>query len=418
MGLAERAVAAVLLLLAAVSVGRRQTVEEVTKKQLEAYVAEEDYLAVYWYTKNCKTCDRVQSILETRQTDLADAGIRVVKLADRKTAKQNGVLTFPGLTFFKAGKGHNFEGDLSSSEAVTEFLASDEALDLPDRIEEVNAKRLDVQINEKTFIAVLFHDAQPESTLAIAELEKIDRKADKLGISFVKIADLELVDEYGLTGIPSLVYYRHQAPIVFEGDLKNEEDVLQWLVKNRSTGEESEDVIEAVSASSLETMIESVENLAVLFYDSESRKADLYLESLEKIDDDCDVAGINFVKVDDAKTAAKEYGLEELPRLVLFKNKLPNVFEGNLLDDEVALDWLTTQATSESVEEVTPIVLSKLVGDARRLAVLFCKYIGYVVIAVSHTCYLLRHYCPPGSRAMLEKNFLPADRVKGMAMES
>ena len=47
-------------------------------------------------------------------------------------------------------------GDLSSSEAVTEFLASDEALDLPDRIEEVNAKRLDVQINEKTFIAVLF----------------------------------------------------------------------------------------------------------------------------------------------------------------------------------------------------------------------------------------------------------------------
>ena len=62
-------------------------------------------------------------------------------------------------------------------------------------------------------------DAQPESTLAIAELEKIDRKADKLGISFVKIADLELVDEYGLTGIPSLVYYRHQAPIMFEGEV-------------------------------------------------------------------------------------------------------------------------------------------------------------------------------------------------------
>ena len=48
-------------------------------------------------------------------------------------------------------------------------------------------------------------------------------------------------------------------------------------------------------------------------------------------------------------------------------------FLGNLLDDEVALDWITTQATSESVEEVTPIVLSKLVGDAKRLAVLFCE---------------------------------------------
>ena len=41
-----------------------------------------------------------------------------------------------------------------------EFLASDDALDLPDRIEEVNAKRLDVQINEKTFIAVLFRKSQ------------------------------------------------------------------------------------------------------------------------------------------------------------------------------------------------------------------------------------------------------------------
>ena len=52
MGPAERTAAAALLLLAAVSVppleGRRQTVEEVTKKQMEAYVAEEDYLAVYW----------------------------------------------------------------------------------------------------------------------------------------------------------------------------------------------------------------------------------------------------------------------------------------------------------------------------------------------------------------------------------
>ena len=68
-------------------------------------------------TKNCKTCDRVQSILETRQSDLGDAGVRVVKLADRKTAKQNGVLTFPGLTFFKAGKGHNFEGKRKGARA-------------------------------------------------------------------------------------------------------------------------------------------------------------------------------------------------------------------------------------------------------------------------------------------------------------
>ena len=80
---------------------------------------------------------------------------------------------------------------------------------------------LDVSIkrNPSVFPFHIEDDGQPESTQAIAELEKIDRKADKLGISFVKIADLELVDEYGLTGIPSLVYYRHQAPIMFEGEV-------------------------------------------------------------------------------------------------------------------------------------------------------------------------------------------------------
>ena len=52
-GKAASPATALLLLLAAVSsVGRRQTVEEVTKKQLEVYVAEEDYLAVYWCKSN------------------------------------------------------------------------------------------------------------------------------------------------------------------------------------------------------------------------------------------------------------------------------------------------------------------------------------------------------------------------------
>ena len=73
----------------------------------------------------------------------------------------------------------------------------------------------------------------------------------------------------------SLERLRDRVPS-YTGDLKNEEEVLQWLVKNRSTGEESEDVIEAVSASSLETMVESVENLAVLFCKYSSMNQDFY----------------------------------------------------------------------------------------------------------------------------------------------
>ena len=60
-------------------------------------------------------------------------------------------------------------------------------------------------------------NAQSESLDALEGLEEIDEKADKLGIAMVKINDLELVDEYNLQGMPSLVYYRHAAPILFEG---------------------------------------------------------------------------------------------------------------------------------------------------------------------------------------------------------
>ena len=37
-----------------------------------------------------------------------------------------------------------------------DYLASPEAMELPDQIEEVNAKQLDTLVQEKMFVAVLF----------------------------------------------------------------------------------------------------------------------------------------------------------------------------------------------------------------------------------------------------------------------
>ena len=51
------------------------------------------------------------------------------------------------------------------------------------------------------------------------------------------------------------------------------------------------------------------------------------LESMETIDDDCDVHGVHFVKISDP-AAAYHYGVSSLPTLVYFKNKMPNIFEG------------------------------------------------------------------------------------------
>ncbi len=37
-------------------------------------------------------------------------------------------------------------------------------------------------------------------------------------------------------------------------------------------------------------------------------------------------------------------------------------------------------------------MIEKLVRTAKNVVVLFCKYAGYILIAFTHTCYMLRHY--------------------------
>lgn len=48
------------------------------------------------------------------------------------------------------------------------------------------------------------------------------------------------------------------------GELSREEDVLEWLIANKSTGDE-EDVIEDVTAKTLNTLIGNIDNLVVVF---------------------------------------------------------------------------------------------------------------------------------------------------------
>ena len=51
------------------------------------------------------------------------------------------------------------------------------------------------------------------------ELEKIDGEADKYGVEFVKNSERAAAKKHGITKFPSLVYFRHREPTVFQGDL-------------------------------------------------------------------------------------------------------------------------------------------------------------------------------------------------------
>ncbi|XP_014468407.1 PREDICTED: uncharacterized protein LOC106741192 isoform X5 [Dinoponera quadriceps] len=345
-------------------------IEEVTAKQLERLLNEKDFVAVYWYARSCTTCDKVLAELEKIDDDTDHFGVDFVKINDKRLAKQYGIKNFPALTYFREKEPIIYEGDLMDEENVLDFLTSLEAMDLPDRIEEVNAKILGKIVEETDFVAVLFYKPDCKKCLkALQELENIDDEADQLGIGFVKIADEELADEYNLGPLPALVYYRHQIPIIYEHELSREEDVLEWLVANKSTGDE-EDVIEDVTSKTLNTLIGNIDNLVVLFYDHGDEESMQALNELEKIDDDCDRHGIQFVKIDDEK-AAEEFGIDDLPAIVYFEKQIPNVYDGDIENEDEILEWLLSQLEKDEIEDVTDEMLDRLIKDGKTLAVLF-----------------------------------------------
>lgn len=54
---------------------------------------------------------------------------------------------------------------------------------------------------------------------------------------------------------------------------------------------------------------------------------DKVLGELEKIDDDTDTFGVDFVKIND-KRLAKHYGIKTFPALTYFREKEPIIYDG------------------------------------------------------------------------------------------
>lgn len=95
------------------------------------------------------------------------------------------------------------------------------------------------------------------------------------------------------------------------------------------------------------------------------------LEELEKIDDDCSSHGIQFVKIDDDPTS-RSYGIDTVPAIVFFEKQVPNIYNGDLLNEEEILHWLVSQLEDE-IEDVSDEILDQMIKDGSTLAVLFCK---------------------------------------------
>ncbi|XP_032590999.1 uncharacterized protein LOC6560091 isoform X17 [Drosophila grimshawi] len=348
-------------------------IEEVNAKQLEKLLADKDYVAVFWYARSCVTCDKVLAELEKIDDDTDSFGVDFVKINDKRLAKQYGIKNFPALTYFREKEPIIYDGDLMDEEGVLDFLTSLEAMDLPDRIEEVNAKILLKIIEDTDFVAVLFYkEDDPDSPRVLRHIELIDDEAIEYGIYVVKMHDKLMAKKYGFRNPPGITYFRKGKYINYDGDIDDEEEVLDWLTSPANM--EMTDHIEQVNRKMFEKIRKNSDYVAVIFYSDECKQCPRVLAEVEHIDDDADNAGIDFVKIDD-KQMAKEYGVFALPAIVFFKptSKEPVIYAGDLYEEEQILSWLLTQKdpSGDVIEDLEGERLVHLIEESGSIAVYF-----------------------------------------------
>lgn len=92
------------------------------------------------------------------------------------------------------------------------------------------------------------------------ELENIDDELEKEGIVIVRMDNDAEAKEYGIDHLPTLVYFEEHIPAIYEGDLMNEDEVLEWLIEQKNSA-----TIEEVTDEILVDLIEEHEYVVVYF---------------------------------------------------------------------------------------------------------------------------------------------------------
>ena len=176
--------------------------------------------------------------------------------------------------------------------------------------------------------------------------------------------------EYGIDTFPTIIYFEDKQPSIYDGDASEETELLTWMLYQMK-----EDTVENINRDLLTKMIEDFEFLAVFFYD-DNEESSKGLRHLELIDDEASQYGVRLVKINDP-LMSKKYGHRTPPGLGFFRKGNYVKFDGDLLDDEEMLDWLTdpnTMEISDQIEKVNKKMFEKLISRNEFLTVFFCKY--------------------------------------------
>lgn len=222
--------------------------------------------------------------LEKIDDDCDKHGIQFVKIDDDRTSRGYGIDSVPAIVYFEKQIPNIYSGDLLNEEEILHWLVSQLE---KDEIEDVTDEMLDRMVKEGSTLAVLFCKCElysiqllvwgswpvmfrfihfpddnndDKSQKVLEELENIDDECDALGITFVKIDNIDEAKEYGIDSVPSLLYFEKGIPTVYEGRLEDEESVLKWL-EQQTTSDEIEDITDEM----LDLILEKMPYVAVLF---------------------------------------------------------------------------------------------------------------------------------------------------------
>lgn len=341
-------------------------IEEVNADALANIIRDQKYVSALFYDDSRKT-DEILEELENIDDEADVFKIRFVKIKDRELAEEFSLKDLPSLVYFRNSIPVVYHGDLTDETEVLEWLIQHQtSVWEKDVVESVSDEELDIMIKNVDHLLVLFHDKKKSSQQALEALENIDDDADRLGVSFVEVSDVNVGRRHGVYSYPTLVYFENEIPAVYDKTLTDHDQALNWLVQ-RVEGAD----IERVKAEMLEKIITKEDQVAVLFYKDQDEESNEILEALEDIDDDLDEKNIRFVKNCEAQVA-EEYGIEQVPSLVVFRRGIPSMFEGNLMEEDDVLAWIMDEIAGDNrVEVVTDAMLDKLIKKRKHVAVFF-----------------------------------------------
>jgi len=341
--------------------------QEETKRKVTTIKNENNVLSLFYETQD-KISEKLIQCLKKIESDNEREEIEFLRI-NVKEVENITLRSVPSLVYFKNGVPSYYEGNLLNEEAIKNWI-SDEFESNQDVIEDLSLSQIQDAMIENTFLLVfIYRDNDTNCDESLKQLEQIDDDTEAVGVRFFKSKDVSFIKEYGIDTFPSIIYFEESLPSIYEGDTAEETELLTWVLYQMK-----EDTIENINRELFTKMMNDSEFLAVFFYDEneDSKKA---LRHIELIDSEAFEFGVRFVKLKDA-LISKKYGHRMLPGLGFFRKGNYVKFEGDLLDEEEVLDWLTDpniMEISDQIEKVNKKMFEKLILRNENLVVFFCK---------------------------------------------